>query len=326
MSELTFRPFLLTVLLAVSGSAGAEPRVFAPVFLKLGALNEVYIWDETSVGPFTVEVFRPGSEKPLAVSQGFAVDRPLSVLGLGNRPLKWSAAFVPLDALERPGPVKLRFQGTGKLLAEAASEIHPRIYASEVIPLDKTMSELRSKPNARKDKEALQIWKVYQKFEPKFPWAGGRFLLPVPPVFPTTAQFGDIRRYRYSDGTTSEDYHRGTDFAVPPGTPVSASATGTVALVANRMLTGITVVIEHAPGLYSIYYHLSKALVKKGSKLEAGDIIALSGATGLATGPHLHWEIRIDGISVDSLDFVTDGLLDTGIVSAVISSIERPIH
>jgi len=317
----------LALTLLVAASAQAAPRWFAPVYLKPGAVNELYAWDEDPVEPFTVEVVRVGSEKSLVTAQGFAVDRPLAVLGDSNRPLKWSAALVSPDALEAPGPVTVRFLGKGRtLLAEVASEIHPRTFPVESIPLNKAMTQLRAQPDARKDKEAAAIWAVYQSFHGRFPWAGGRFTLPVAPGFPTSAQFGDTRQYEYSDGTTAQDYHRGTDFAVPVGTPVSAAAPGTVALAADRMLTGGTVVIEHAPGVYSVYFHLSKLLVKKGQKVEAGTPVALSGATGLVTGPHLHWEVRVDGVPVDPLDLVVDGLLDTKAVAGVISSVEQPIH
>jgi len=315
------------LILGLSGAPSwAVPRVFAPVFLKPGAVNEAYAWDEAPVGAFSVEVRRPGAEKPLAVVKGFAVDRPLSVLGTGNRLLKWSAALITPEALDGPGPVNLRFLGAdGRLWAEVASQIRPRSFPSEQIPLDQAMSDLRSKPNKRKDAEAAAIWKVYLTFDPTVPWAGGHFVPPVPNA-PTSAQFGDIRNYLYAGGGTSRDYHRGTDFAVPVGTPVLAPAAGVVVLTADRMLTGQTVVLEHAPGVYSVYFHLSRLLVKKGQRVVPGGRLALSGATGLVTGPHLHWEVRVGGVSVDALDLIADGLLDTSVVSAVISSVERPIH
>jgi murein DD-endopeptidase MepM/ murein hydrolase activator NlpD len=311
----------------VDPGLGAAPRWFAPVVLRPGSVNEVYAWDEAPVGPFRVEVRRPGAQEAFAGATGFAVDRPLSVLGQGNRPLKWSAALVCPDASEEPGPVTVRFLGAGgKVLSEVASEIAPRSFPSEDIPLDKDMSRLREKPDPRKDREAQAIWAVYLKFEGRFPWTGTRFLLPVDPSFPTSAQFGDVRHYRYADGTTAQDYHTGVDFAVPVGTPVRAPAPGKVVLAADRMLTGTTLVLEHAPGVYSVYFHLSRALVTVGRSVQAGDRLALSGASGLVTGPHLHWEIRAGGVPVDPLDFTTDGLLDTKAVGAVVSSVERLIH
>ena len=308
-------------------STWAEPRFFGPAFLRIGAINELYVWDEVSVAPFTVEVWKDGASKPLLTARGFSVNRPLPVLGAAKKPLLWAAALVCPEVLEAPGPVKVRFlTSKGELLHETPSQLMPRNFPVEEIPLSPEMTRLRAKPDPRKDREAVAIWAVYQRFEPQFHWPGGRFLLPVSPIFPSSAHFGDVRHYQYADGTSSRDYHRGTDFAVPVGTPVQAPAPGTVVLVADRMLTGITVVLEHAPGVYSVFFHLSKANVKVGQKVKAAERLALSGATGLATGPHLHWEVRSNGVPVDPLDLVTDGLLDTNSVSAVISSIERVIH
>lgn len=320
------RWFLVLAALSLAAGASADPRFFVPAFLRAGAVNEIYVWDEAPVGPFSVEVRRPDGSA-VTQARGFSVDRPLSVLGAGNRPLKWSAALVAPDAQASPGPVVVRLvDSRGNLWAERASEIQPRSFPAEDIVLDQTMTELRSKPNKRRDKEAAEIWKIYQTFHDRFPWAGGRFRLPLEGEAPTSAHFGDRRNYRYSDQTTSQDYHRGTDFAVPVGTPVAAAAAGTVALAADRLLTGLTVVVEHAPGVYSVSFHLSQIVVQKGQRVSAGERLGLSGATGLVTGPHLHWEVRVGGVPVDPLDLVIDGLLDTPTVSTVISSVERAIH
>ena len=71
------------------------------------------------------------------------------------------------------------------------------------------------------------------------------------------------------------------------------------------MTTGWSVVIEHLPGLYSLYYHMSELKVKEGDIVKEGQLIGLSGATGLATGPHLHWEMRLNMAAVNP-DFFTE--------------------
>jgi hypothetical protein len=68
---------------------------------------------------------------------------------------------------------------------------------------------------------------------------------------------------------------------------------------------------------------LSKLEVQLGDRVKAGDLLGLSGKTGLVTGPHLHWELRYQGVPVDALDLVTEGLLDTERINTLISSIER---
>ena len=310
---------LSVLMIFVAVVAEAAPRYWAPASLRPGSVAEAYAWDEAPLAQFTVEVWRPGAKSPLASARSIA-SHTLS----GPLARHWSAALVAPDALEAPGPVVIRFLGPGRsVLAELPSEVAARLFPIEEIPLNGSMSDLREKPDPRKDREAVAIWAVYQKFDPEFPWPKGPFRLPVPASFARSGQFGDIRLYKYTDGTTSRDYHRGIDFAVPRGTPVTAPALGTVALVADRALTGTTVVLEHAPGVYSVYFHLSAALVKPGQVVAPGDLIALSGASGLVTGPHLHWELRVGGVSVDPDDLVSGGLLDTATVDAVISSIEQ---
>jgi murein DD-endopeptidase MepM/ murein hydrolase activator NlpD len=67
----------------------------------------------------------------------------------------------------------------------------------------------------------------------------------------------------------------------------------------DRIVTGLTVVIEHLPGVYTIYMHLSRMAVSVGDLVERSATIGLLGATGLATGPHLHWELRVLGVASD---------------------------
>jgi murein DD-endopeptidase MepM/ murein hydrolase activator NlpD len=85
-----------------------------------------------------------------------------------------------------------------------------------------------------------------------------------------------------------------------------------------RMVSGNTAVVEHLPGVYSLYYHLSVISVKKGDRIEAGDPIGRVGMTGLATGPHLHWEVRVDGIPVDPDELLKQPLVDKARILATI--------
>ena len=80
---------------------------------------------------------------------------------------------------------------------------------------------------------------------------------------------------------------------------VAAAGGGKVAMARERIVTGFTVVVEHLPGVYSLYYHLDGLAVREGQRVSAGDPIGTVGSTGLATGPHLHWEVRAAGVAVD---------------------------
>ncbi len=130
----------------------------------------------------------------------------------------------------------------------------------------------------------------------------------VPPTTSTrrTAFFADRREYKYTTGKSSTSLHYGTDYGIPEGTNVTACAEGKVVLAENRITTGYSVVIEHLPGLYSLYYHLSQLKVKEGDIVKSGQLIGLSGSTGLATGPHLHWEMRLNCEAVNPDFFTTN--------------------
>ena len=116
-----------------------------------------------------------------------------------------------------------------------------------------------------------------------------------------TSSFG----YRDSPVYHNWKFHRGIDFAAQTGSCVYACKGGSVALcVAMDSVFGNYIVLSHNNGLSSVYAHLSKINVKKGDIVRSGDIIGLTGDTGAVTGPHLHFEIRQDGVAVDPSDFL----------------------
>ena len=107
-----------------------------------------------------------------------------------------------------------------------------------------------------------------------------------------TSEFG----YRRDPFTGERRGHTGMDLAVPTGTSVRAALPGTVTVSTyNRGGYGYYVMIDHGSGLSTLYGHNSQLLARVGQTVEAGDVIALSGSTGRSTGPHLHFEVRING-------------------------------
>lgn len=117
----------------------------------------------------------------------------------------------------------------------------------------------------------------------------------IPPfdgIYPITQRFGE----RFTD----PNGHTGIDFALPPGTAVRAAAGGTVAeCTHSKKGYGTFLRITHQPEGETIYAHLSAIQVRPGQRVEAGDVIALSGNSGNSTGPHLHFEMRIGGKPID---------------------------
>lgn len=164
--------------------------------------------------------------------------------------------------------------------------------------------DLSPKDLARATREAERLGRIYARVTPERLWTGG-FRLPLEGTQPSD-NFG---RKRLLNGKPRSP-HAGVDFSAPPGTSVRAPQRGRVALASALFFSGRTVVLDHGLGLFSFYGHLSALDVKEGEMVEAGDPLGRVGATGRATGPHLHWGLRLNGARVDPLDLV--GLLPEG--------------
>ena len=106
-----------------------------------------------------------------------------------------------------------------------------------------------------------------------------------------TSEFGG----RIDPITGQRDGHTGMDLAIPTGTPVRAALPGTVRVAKYDSSYGYYVTIGHENGLLTLYGHNSRLLVQPGQTVQAGDVISLSGSTGRSTGPHLHFEVRVNG-------------------------------
>jgi murein DD-endopeptidase MepM/ murein hydrolase activator NlpD len=100
--------------------------------------------------------------------------------------------------------------------------------------------------------------------------------------------------------------HEGLDIANHPGTPIKASADGLITFASTKAGYGQTVVIDHGYGLQTWYAHTRKILVKNGARVKRGETIALLGNTGRSTGPHVHYEVRVNGTPVDPLSYILE--------------------
>jgi murein DD-endopeptidase MepM/ murein hydrolase activator NlpD len=129
---------------------------------------------------------------------------------------------------------------------------------------------------------------------------------PVAGSAPITAGFGPRR----DPFTGAIKRHYGIDFAVPRETPVRATAKGTVLSVEKHQFWGNRVTIRHALGFKTVYAHLGAVHVGRNRRVDRGDIIGTVGISGLTTGPHLHYEIRMDGEAVDPADFFFPDVAD----------------
>jgi murein DD-endopeptidase MepM/ murein hydrolase activator NlpD len=137
--------------------------------------------------------------------------------------------------------------------------------------------------------------------EPQTPerlWDEGLFRAPIDSEI--NSAFGLYRILNQNSITR----HTGWDQRAPVGTPVTAMADGVVAFAGQLDIRGNYVLIDHGWGVYTGYAHFSQFNVERGMRVEQGAIIGLSGNTGRSNGPHLHWEIRVQGEWIDGLAFI----------------------
>ncbi|MBC9784539.1 peptidoglycan DD-metalloendopeptidase family protein [Heliobacterium chlorum] len=105
-------------------------------------------------------------------------------------------------------------------------------------------------------------------------------------------------------GPRHKSFHHGVDIATDTGKTIRVAQSGQVSYAGWLPIYGNTVIVDHAFGVSTLYAHASKLLVEKGDKLDKGDSLALVGSTGVATGPHLHFEVRLDRQAVNPLAYI----------------------
>ena len=143
---------------------------------------------------------------------------------------------------------------------------------------------------------------VYGRFSPTKLW-DGPFIMPA--VGPISTQFGTARSY---NGGPVSLHHSGTDIAANEGDPVIAAAAGRVAYTGLLTTRGLSVIVDHGLGVFTAYHHLSRIDVVAGAPVAQGQQLGAVGMTGLATGPHLHWELVVGGQNVDPVYWTYAGV------------------
>jgi len=153
---------------------------------------------------------------------------------------------------------------------------------------------------AVEEAEIALIRRLTERFTSLQSWSNS---LSLPAAAPINAVFGTLRSY---NGSPFDRYHGGVDFAGAPGTSVLAAADGTVVMVDRLQIRGITTLIDHGWGLYTLYAHQDETLVETGAAVAGGQVIGAIGSTGRSTGPHLHWEAWLNGVNVDPMQWVQE--------------------
>ncbi|HYB44498.1 MAG TPA: M23 family metallopeptidase [Candidatus Methylomirabilis sp.] len=218
------------------------------------------------------------------------------------------AALAGIDLETKPGKVAWRI---GAVNAQGAPEeasgwaaVKPRKFAEQRLALPKPMVDLDPEAERRASGEAARLRALYETITPERLWSG-RFSRPVAGDRPGEG-FGSRRIINGQPRMP----HSGVDFAADRGTPVVAANRGRVALVGEFFFAGRLVVLDHGLGLYTLYYHLDRIDVPEGTMVERGEPLGAVGATGRATGPHLHWGAQLGLSRVDPLALLSVSIAD----------------
>jgi murein DD-endopeptidase MepM/ murein hydrolase activator NlpD len=209
-------------------------------------------------------------------------------------------AMLPVPAGAKPGGYHVYFSGEyadgSKWQDSVLVEVRPRKFGVQHLRLSKAQ-ESKYDASVTKREYAL-IGAALDRETEDLHW-GRNFIMPVKGRIST--QYG---LQRYVNGHF--DYrHKGVDIAAPMGTPVEAAADGVVSLADDSfVLHGKTIIIDHGGGLSSLYLHLSRIDVSPGEQVEQGQVIGKVGATGAATGPHLHYGVYVHHEAMDPFYWV----------------------
>ncbi len=168
-------------------------------------------------------------------------------------------------------------------------------------PLASRIDEVLSDPSLHYSEIREDLESVIDQFRDKL-----SYLTSVPSIWPVKGWITSGFGYRISPFTHGLEFHEGVDIANALGTPIKAPAEGYVLYAGWARGYGNVLILGHGYGISTIYGHLSKILVKQGQHVYRGDIIALMGTTGRSTGPHLHYEVRVNGVPVNPLNYIIE--------------------
>ncbi len=261
-------------------------------------------WGAATLHPIPLEQGRTGGIR-LALSaegqvSGTFNGHELNFASTGNS----TAAVFGIDRWTKPGLYPLSLQFTDSSGASYTLERRVLIvsggYQREDIRLAEDVASVLNDPQLIAAENAYIAQKM-SGFTPQRYWAG-LFQLPTAGVL--TSTFGTARLY--NEGTGVNSYHTGNDFAAQVGTPIYAPADGVVVDTGQLTIHGLATIIDHGAGVYTGYWHQSSILVHPGDKVTAGQKIGTIGDTGLSTASHLHWEMWVGGVPVDSLQWVRE--------------------
>lgn len=277
--------------------AAARWKVWRAIVAFLLALSlplpALALPEESSV-PGGIALVRLGAVTPDST-------RPRAWLGeqrvwVGTEAGQW-VAVVGLALDLPPGAHSLRVDDSSKE-RQVDFAVHPKNYPAQHIRLkDSSKVTLSPADEARAVAEIAEIQKLKRHWRDEEA-VDSRFIQPA--TGRLASRFG-LRRFFNGEARAP---HSGLDVAIPRGTPIKATAHGTVLAVGDYFFNGNTVFVDHGNGLISMVCHLDRIDVQAGESVTQGQRVGLSGMTGRASGPHLHWSMVLNGVMVDPELFI----------------------
>jgi murein DD-endopeptidase MepM/ murein hydrolase activator NlpD len=280
----------LGILLTAEASAAAEKATVAwhPSKPRVGDVAWILVQDVTDTG----------------IVEGSVDGKPLTFFPYAGG----YAALFGIDLDTKPGNHAWRVgvvgPGREPRSAQGIVRILRRDFHVERLTVPNTMVDLDPETERRAVAEGKQLATLYRTITPERIWRG-KFTAPVG----TTKAGTGFGARRIINGQPRSP-HSGNDYSAPKGTPVVAVNAGKVALVGEFFFPGRLVILDHGLGLYTAYFHLDTIAVVEGERVERGQTLGTVGATGRATGPHLHFGAQVAGARIDPTTLLGLSLID----------------
>lgn len=269
----------------IYGIAGLKPTLSLAEWVKAGNPFSMKLsWPAEGLQPSEIAVYLDSKKQTL-------YQNATEAIALAAIPLGSSAQHLPVQVI-----VKDSFGRT--VILNKSIEVLADEQVVENLNLSPSTFSVVTAEAQDRERQALEQAYASAGLRPHPLWQDV-FLMPIEGRL--TSGYGIPRRY-IAGGNIS--FHTGADIAAPQGTPIQASNDGIVMIANYYPIKGGLVVIDHGARVFSFYFHQSKLHVDVGEMVKRGHIIGEVGSTGLSTGPHLHWEMHINGVATNPLSWV----------------------
>lgn len=282
-----------------------KPGDIVPVIILTENSNEYNAVLEKDSKDYT----RSGFHSFTAKNQAVKLDIAVSLLGISNTLKSGNYKIKILNKQE-------------KTIVKNEIAVVRRKFRSEDIHLNDKLVSIRTENREDRNREYAELKAILTFFDSNIFYRNSIFNFPiVGEKWGVTSYYGDRRTYVYPDNKrVPRSSHLGMDYGAVRGNELIAAADGKVVMARSRIVTGNTVVLEHWSGVFTLYYHLDSLAVSEGMFIKAGQNIGTVGSTGLSTGSHLHWEMRVNNVAVDPEVYLTHSLLDKSRLFSIIKN------